>query len=83
MKSRGKTCPIQDEHERTKFRGHHTYLLLTSCSDLACSNINFFSILAQLSIVLPSILYLLSIDYELWKEFVESIEFMGFMELKG
>jgi len=49
---------------------------------LSCGNINFFSILAQFSIVLSSILHLSYVDYELWKEFVEFIEFVEFNGLK-
>ena len=48
-----------------------------------CSNINFFSILDHFHIILGSILHRFSIDYEVWKEFVESIEFIGFIGFVG
>jgi len=51
-----------------------------SVFDPRCSNINFFLILAQFSIVLSSILHLLSIDYEVWKEFVGFVGFVEFIE---
>ena len=47
-----------------EFRGHLTCLWLTSPSGPACSNINLFSILDHIYIVLSSILHLFSIDYE-------------------
>ena len=41
--------------------------------DPGCNNINFLSILDRFSIVLGSILHLFSVDYEVWKEFMEFV----------